>query len=163
VFRGLKTLILIICTHIYCCKFIYFCSKLLNSFYWNTNIKKFVRNLEKCSIKLDLDLNQFSNELFCIQNFLSICDEYWWCSNRPHTICRVHYVPVTRPLIFLDALKVYALFPTTLRNLAYVWRKYEGRNIFSQFGSRYEENNIFLHNLFPNIEITRIFLSEISP
>jgi hypothetical protein len=48
--------------------------------------------------------------------------------------------------------KVYAQFPTALSNLAYEWR-----NIFAHLGNWYEEDNIFLHNLFPNIEISRIF------
>jgi hypothetical protein len=58
--------------------------------------------------------------------------------------------------------KIDALFPTTLSNLAYVWKRYEGTNIFLQLGNRYEEDNIFLHKLFCNTEITKMFPSEIS-
>jgi hypothetical protein len=59
-------------------------------------------------------------------------------------------------------IKVYALFLTIVSNLAYVQRWYEGRIFFTQLENRYEEDDIFLHNLFCTTEITRIFLSEIS-
>jgi hypothetical protein len=40
-----------------------------------------------------------------------------------------------------------------------VWVK---KYFSSLLGNRYEEDNIFLHNLFPNIEITKKFLNKIS-
>jgi hypothetical protein len=51
-------------------------------------------------------------------------------------------------------------FPTTLSDLAYVWRRYVLWNIFLHLENRNEEDSRFLHNLLINIEIIRIFLSQ---
>jgi hypothetical protein len=37
-------------------------------FDWNTNIKEFVRNLQNTQLQSNPNLNELSNELFCIQN-----------------------------------------------------------------------------------------------